>query len=248
MDVMHCRGYYHRRYSQRETDRLFRPVLNRIFVPYGDPKSFVNLDPGPELFRNPEWKAFAGLSDPWSGGLSVSPLGEDDPRDVHFLKPETTDWEPLRPLFDALAEREVDEIIHMGRQLPDADTDNLDSLDHSMYGAVTSPPLEAACAFAYSQQPAFILGAGYAFSRDGHWGLYGSTDSFFVCGGEPDLIDRAYELAGGESTLKEAFYNRFLLLHGNDLWRPNLPMKSIILGMCKFSGWDPLPEMLDLDY
>ncbi len=248
MDVMHCRGYSHRRYTPREADRLFRPVLNRIFVPYGDPGSFVNPDPGPDLFQNPNWKAFAGLSSPWSGGFSESPLGEDDPRNVLFLKPESTDWEPLRPLFNTLAEQEIDEVVHMGLQLPGPGTDNIDSLDHSMYGAVTSPPLEAASAFAYSQHPAFILGEGFMFSRDGRWGVYGSTDNFFVCGGEPDLIDRVYDLSGGENPPREIFFNFFRDLYGNDLWRPNLPMKSVILGMCKLSGWDPLPEMLDLDY
>ncbi len=248
MDVMHCRGYYHRRYTQRETDRLFRPVLNRIFIPFGHPDSFANLDPGPNLFRNPDWKVFAGFCDPWGGDYSGPPLEESDPRNVHFQNPCTELWEPLRPLFNVLAEQEIDEIVHMGTQLPEPDTDDFDSLDGSVYGAVTSPPLGAATAFAHMQHPAFIFGDGYIFSRDGRWGLLGSVDEFYVCGGEPALIDRVYELAGGTDTMNDAFCHHFRTLYRNDLWRPNLPMKSVILGMCKLSGWEPLPEMLDLDY
>ncbi|WP_420418915.1 hypothetical protein [Pacificispira sp.] len=245
MDVMYRSGHYHRRYSQRETDRLFRPTLHGIFVPEDDPNSFVKRDPGPDLFQNRDWKIFAGLADPWGGCVTNPPLGENDPRNDHFLNPESMEWEMLRPLFHALVEQEIDEIIHMGGQLPEPETDNPDSLDDSFFGAVTSPPLQDATFFAYSQHPAFVIGEAYMFSRNGRWGIYGSTDGFFVCGGEPGLIDRVFQLAGGEDCLKELFYRRFRTSNSNELWRSMLPKTSIMLGMCKLSGWDPLPEMYD---
>ncbi|WP_420723406.1 hypothetical protein [Hwanghaeella sp. LZ110] len=197
MKVEYYQNCYYRVYDEMETKQLFMPVFDKIFV---SPDHLNSLTSSPirgsALFRDPTWKIIGFGSAAW-GGIS-SYIRPSAPKKCVQHDRETDKWDLLRPLYVTLVEREVDEVIHMNR---------LKTSDHehrAENGAISSLPLANTTTRA-NLEPLNILTSGCMFSRDGDWGLFGDDDTVTILGGEPQLMARVIELAGGEDFLRTDF-------------------------------------------
>jgi hypothetical protein len=203
MKIMYDLESYHRIYDASESNRLFVPILEKIFVPSEQSNALTGNNPnGVELFIQKHWKSVGFDGCAWNGTTDYIP--SNLPKTA--VQPDRNGtWDRMRPLFIALVEMGVDEIIHMN-PFELEDTQNLGE-----NGAVTSVPMARATAAAqYPKGPVGIFNWGCMFSRHGNWGLFGDVDSISILGGEPTFIDRVIELAGGEDFLKAEFDNAWI--------------------------------------
>ena len=182
---------YFRAYTVEEANGLFRAAKERIFVPQDQSRLFTKNDSLLPFFNNPDWKCIAISSCAYESMLSESPPGvpSDLPQHyVFFEDNEASDvWDVMRPLWIALIERGIDEVLHMPV-----------FSRGSNIGAIATPPGSINAEIAYSQELFISMGAGgFMFSREESWGICTDLDFYTMLGGEPDFIDRIIELSGG---------------------------------------------------
>lgn len=247
MDIKEYGQDFYRRYTQREAADIFLPVFNRIFLPADDKRSLLGgRDSASAVFRQSDWKTVVSIPGPWWGCLISRPTEEPGPKDENFWNPETKEWEPLRPLMWTLVEFEIDEIVHMSIPREPGLDETADLLDRDRKGqlvykgAITTPPAADMLPVPHYQEPCYIVADGVVFSRDGRWGIYGDTDDFTVIGGEPDLMARYIDNAGGEEFLKACFFSAAPRVP----YSPGMPGKDFLLTLCDLAGWEPTPALL----
>lgn len=187
---------YFRAYTVEEADGLFRAAKERIFVPQNQSRLFTKNDPLLPFFNNPDWKCIAICGCAYESMLSEAPqtgAPKDLPqRFMHFDDRESFEvWDVMRPLWIALIEREIDEILHLPVFTRWSDI-----------GAIATPPGSINGDMAFSYDLLITKGAGgFMFSREESWGICTDLDFYTMLGGEPDFIDRIIELSGGLAIL-----------------------------------------------
>jgi hypothetical protein len=207
MKVVHLGDDYWREYNYQDATRLLVPQAEKIFVPPHEPGSVYGVAPnGSAAFVNPDWK------------VVVLPIDRDHP--YCFSPPpygvpeccpeppsnEPEKWDGTVPLWIALLERDIFEVIHMGPRLNHSRTpdsyalsgDPLTTYD-TTGGAIGAAPLMDSIILS-ADTPCFEAdhASTYLFSREASWGVWWTERPLSVLGGEPDLVDRVVELFGGE--------------------------------------------------
>jgi hypothetical protein len=231
MKVEYYQDCYYRVYEEAETRQLFMPIFDKVFVPPDHPNSLAGSSTcGSAVFKDPDWKIIGLSSSPW-GGISsyIRPSAPD--KCVQYDRENGT-WDLLRPLYIALVERGIDEIIHMNP---------FDISDHECTearGAISTLPL-AKVTTRPNLEPLDILTLGCMFSRDGNWGLLGDDDTVSILGGEPEFMAGVIELAGGEDFLRSDFDQSWI-----DQYVMSAPLNHDWTFACyDCIGW-PVPDVI----
>jgi hypothetical protein len=233
MKIEYSRYSYHRIFDAAETEQLFVPIVDKVFVPDDHPNSLAGPRPfGSEIFNNADWKIIGLAGDPWYGYVNSSPRAL--PETCVQVDRETGHWDTLRPLYMALVERGIDEVIHMNP------FELLDGGGRGSNGAITHLPItEGASRALFPEGPAGIFGLGCMISRDGDWGLIADEDSVSILGGEPEFMDRVIELAGGEDFLRAEF---------DEFWIDRYVMSAPLSHDWTFACYDcigwPVPDII----
>lgn len=225
---------YNRHYNEAESEQLFLPIVDKIFLPHDDLGAiFHTPSKGACLFRNPDWKLLAINAYAWGGVRDYVP--PDMPKGAAQYLSLSDSWDPMRPVWMALAEIGVDELIHMDPMNP------VTGKGRAYTGAITSFPVSKAVEFIAGIYPGPIatFGKGCIFSRDGAWGIYSQEDICSIIGGEPELMNRIIELGGGEAFLKSDFDT---IWHGR-MYRMNPTFHRCAMNIYAYVGWEP-PEFL----
>lgn len=208
MRVVHRGDGYRREYNYQDTTRLLVPLAEKIFVPPHKPGTVYGVEPnGTAAFENPDWKVVVlpiGRDDPYC--FSPPPYGVPDccPR------PPSDDpekWDGTVPLWVALLERDICEVIQMGPRNDGSRTpesyawsgDPLTTYDTSGGAIGTTPTIETVGIV--ENPPCFAADhvSTYLFSREASWGVWWTERPLSILGGEPDLVDRVVDLFGGET-------------------------------------------------
>lgn len=233
MKIEYSRYSYYRIFDATETEQLFVPIVNKVFVPDNHPNSLSGPKPfGSEIFNNPNWKIVGFAGSAWYGYIRSIP--RNIPAQSVQLDRETGLWDLLRPLYMTLVERGVDEVIHMNP------FELLDGKGRGSNGAITTlPRTEGASRTLFPEGPVGIFGLGCIISREGDWGLIGHEDSVTIVGGEPEFMDRVIELAGGEDFLRAEF---------DEFWIDRYVMSAPLSHDWTFACYDcigwPVPDII----
>lgn len=131
----------------------------------------------------------------------------------------------LQPIFDILAEDGVDEIIHMRPWGKDEEQD-----------AVITRPARSVLNFLEREAFAMCDTDRLVFDRTGRWGFYGSVEEFGLIGGEPELMDRYVEKAGGMAFIREKADIYWQAELDEDGWEAD-----DVSHYYKLAGWDNPP-------
>lgn len=181
---------YWRRYSQEEARELFLPVVRPLILPR-EQAGYLKWGPTDgRVFARNDWIRVA---------FDAMPCGDADwfdnitgRTDVHQHDPVSGHWYPLRPLWQAVVEDEVDEVILMHSPYT------------ALHGATATIPLPLATNPVRNEPFGFFEG-GVVFPRKGNWLLVGTTEEVSVLAGEPAFMEKVIDYAGGVDFLKQIF-------------------------------------------
>lgn len=211
---------YWRRYSQAEAQEKFLPIVRPLVVPDESDAGFLDLPPtSGEIFARRDWVgvAFDGLPCGASAGVPNS----SGRTDVHQYSPETGRWHPLNPLWHAVIEDEVDEVILMHCPYT------------ALHGATATIPLPRGPG-PVEYEPYGTFMDGVVFSRKANWLLVATTDDVSVLAGEPAFMEKVIEFGGGLDFLKQQFEELWDgLEHDRDPWAHNAAYCAYLA-----AGWE----------
>ena len=215
---------FFRLYDPEETDRLFRPLAERIFGNIAQGPAFHARDPKRPTFLDPSWRVFPVHGTYRTLAWTIDPnkpeecefilFGGEEELTLPFnLTPGQIDaadnalqdyyaWrhagsEPLAPIFRRMAEDGVDELIQLNRPGIGPYAGRL--------AAATCCPMHAVLTRSRVLDDWLDDQFRYLFDPTGRWGLFSHPDAFCLVGGEPAFIDPVIEELGGLSAIRGWF-------------------------------------------
>lgn len=170
-------------YSDEEFELLFSETMKLIFC--DGPSTYYSINPFMPVFVERNWTTVALCGDLYStyGCTQRVPDPIEHPDyDLHIRR------DQLGPLWEILAEDKVDEVLvfsDFGKT-------------HSTFGF--EPNREAMNDVLFDEIT--FIGPGWLFDRTATWGVSAAMDSWCFLGGEPAMMKRFIEKAGGIGILQ----------------------------------------------
>jgi hypothetical protein len=177
----------------------------------------------PSIFRDESWTRIIVQGSVLFSDASHESREEAEELDaLEFYDPR----DQLQLLFDVLIEDGIDEIIHMRPYGEDREQD-----------AVITRPTRNVLDILEREAFAMFDLDRLLFDRTGKWGFYGGVEMFGLLGGEPGLMERYIDRAGGMEHIRKMADTYWQDEVDTDGWEANL-----VPNYYRLAGWDNPPQ------